>query len=313
MKSVADIFGCSKQTVHSWVNRFLKNNTLSRTSGSGRRRILSNEVIKKVILKIKRNRLITAREIQEDLGLENVSVRTIQRMISKYTHFKSFWTVRKPLISESNRKKRVRWCKEHLHWTIEDWKKVLWSDECVIPLRRFGRFRYWKKWNEIFDGRLYTPTVTRDKSVLIWGSFCYNGTGNLEPIEGQITSKSFVRMLRCHLKAIAARLFDGDDWIFQHDNARPHSAEHTEQFLRSEDVKILPWPAQSPDLNPIENLWAILKKGVRRRRVRNIHGLLIAIADEWNNLKDSTLSALVESMPRRCELVIAKKGHPTKY
>ncbi len=104
MKSVADIFGCSKQTVHSWVNRFLKNNTLSRTSGSGRRRILSNEVIKKVILKIKRNRLITAREIQEDLGLENVSVRTIQRMISKYTHFKSFWTVRKPLISESNRK-----------------------------------------------------------------------------------------------------------------------------------------------------------------------------------------------------------------
>jgi hypothetical protein len=75
MKSVTDIFGCSKQTVHSW---FLKNNTLSRTSGSGRRRILSNEVIKKVILKIKRNRLIPPREIQEDLGLENVSVRTIQ-------------------------------------------------------------------------------------------------------------------------------------------------------------------------------------------------------------------------------------------
>jgi hypothetical protein len=68
-------------------------------------------------------------------------VRTIQWMISKYIHtLNLFGLLGSHLSINQTEKKRVRWCKEHLHWTIKDWKKVLWSDECVIPLRRFGRF-----------------------------------------------------------------------------------------------------------------------------------------------------------------------------
>ena len=80
---------------------------------------------------------------------------------------------------------------------------------------------------------------------------------------------------------------DGKIWIFQDDNARPHRTTEVDQFKEDNDILSLPWPAQSPDLNPIEHLWDELEKRVRKREnlPKNLNELFAA---EWHNFEEKT-------------------------
>ena len=100
---------------------------------------------------------------------------------------------------------------------------------------------------------------------------------------------------------------------FQHDNDPKHTAKITSQFLSSKKVSVLPWPSMSPDLNPIEHLWGVLKRRVEEKKPRNIQKLKQEIEEEWKSIQPATSAALVESMPRRLEAVISNKGSNTKY
>ena len=73
------------------------------------------------------------------------------------------------------------------------------------------------------------------------------------------------------------------------------------------------WPAQSPDLNPIENLWSILDKHLSNRKPKIESELFELLRNKWEQLDMSILRKLVDSMPDRCRAVIANKGFPTKY
>ena len=73
------------------------------------------------------------------------------------------------------------------------------------------------------------------------------------------------------------------------------------------------WPSNSPDLNPIENLWGIVKRNVEKRMPQNIRNLERLMSEEWQNIPSSILISLVESMPRRCQLVIESNGERINY
>ena len=82
------------------------------------------------------------------------------------------------------------------------------------------------------------------------------------------------------------------------------------------EIKVLPdWPSQSPDLNPIEHLWAELERIIRSRSqaITNVAELETALQEEWGKISQSQVMALIESMPRRIEAVITNNGWPTKY
>ncbi len=84
-------------------------------------------------------------------------------------------------------------------------------------------------------------------------------------------------------------------------------------LLKKLRVKLLDWPSMSPDINPIEHLWSILKSKVEECKVSNIHQLRDVVMEEWKRTPVATCEALVNSMPKRVKAVLENIGGHTKY
>ena len=87
----------------------------------------------------------------------------------------------------------------------------------------------------------------------------------------------------------------------------------TSQLLEDMDVRLLPWPARSPDLNPLEHVWDILKRRMYHRDCRGLQELYSALREEWHGIPQDDLDNLIASMPRRVGEVIAQRGGHTHY
>jgi transposase len=109
--------------------------------------------------------------------------------------------------------------------------------------------------------------------------------------------------------------FPNGDCIFQQDNCSVHTAHLIRDYLQREGIRTLPWPAKSPDLNIIENLWFMLKYEIKKNieLIKNLQDLKKVIRDCWAGIKGSYIKTLYDSIPRRLRAVQVHKGHLTKY
>ncbi len=101
--------------------------------------------------------------------------------------------------------------------------------------------------------------------------------------------------------------------LFQHDNDPKHTSKATVGFLKKNRVNVIQWPSMSPDLNPIEHLWGILKRQVEHHSPSSIQSLKEVILEEWKKIDLAKCRQLVHSMPRRLGAVIKNRGGHTKY
>lgn len=225
---------------------------------------------------------------------------TIRSRIKESGEFNSYWAVRKPFINPVNRARRVEWCRAHLNWTKEQWKRVLWSGESPFVLSFKGRKRVWPTHNERYALNCLIGTVKHDKKVNIWGCFSANGVGRLHRIEGIMNQEIYLDILEDAMLNSADILFGRENWTFQQDNDPKHTAIQVRNWLAENDCAPMPWPAQSPDLNPIENLWSILDRRLCHRRCNTEAELFTALEEGWRSLPVDLLSRLVDSMPERC-------------
>jgi len=310
--------GHKKTTVHDTIKRYRDENRVESSPRSGRPPALSDRDKRGLTKIIKEERSQTLLQITEkfnetnDLSLSSSTVR-------KYLHELGYFGragVRKPLVSEKNRKDRLAWCRSRRNW-IDEWKLIIWSDESSFEIFQSDAYRWvWRKPKEKYDVDCLIPTVKHGKeSVMIWGCFVDVKLGPLVVVDGTINSEKYRNLLQDNLIPFLNSLDDDLAYIFQDDNARPHRAEATTKWKDENLISSLPWPAQSPDLNPIEHLWDALERKVRGRKPypKNKCELIVALKEEWDKIEPEILEKLIDSMPRRIESVINSKGYPTEY
>lgn len=280
----------------------------------GRKRKTSPNTDRNLLVHVKRNRFATAVELKEALPMgTSLCLNTIRSRIKESGEFNSYWASRKPFISANNRIKRLAWAKDHINWTVEQWRRVMWTDESPYVLRFNSKTRVWRLFNERYNPRCCKASVKHDAKIMVWGAFAAHGVGILHRINGVMDRFVYLDLLENVMLPSADMLFGRENWIFQQDNDPKHTAIIVREFIQDEEIPTFNWPAQSPDLNPIENLWSILDQRLKRRQVNTCEELFDALNHEWKRLPIDLLDRLVSSMPSRCQAVIDSKGWPTKY
>jgi transposase len=106
-----------------------------------------------------------------------------------------------------------------------------------------------------------------------------------------------------------------EDLIFQQDNDPKHTSKKAKTWMEDNNIALLDWPPQSPDLSPIEQLWTHTKKELCKYPTypKGVWEVWMRIEEVWNRIQPEVCQNLIESMPRRLQAVIKAKGGHTKY
>ncbi len=131
--------------------------------------------------------------------------------------------------------------------------------------------------------------------------------------ESTVNAAIYQEILEHFMLPSADKLYGDANFIFQQDLAPAHTAKGTKSWFNDHGVTVLNWPANSPDLNPIENIWGIVKRKMRDTRPNNADELKATVKEAWASIPPQQCHKLITSMPRRIEAVIKAKGAPTKY
>ncbi len=151
------------------------------------------------------------------------------------------------------------------------------------------------------------------QSVMIWAAMSSAGVGPLCFLKSTVNVAIYQEILEHFMLPSADKLYGDADFIFQQDLAPAHTAKGTKSWFNDHGVTVLDWPANSPDPNPIENLWGIVKRKMRDTRPNNADDLKATVKETWASIPPQQCHKLITSMPRQIEAVIKAKGAPTKY
>jgi len=169
--------------------------------------------------------------------------------------------IRKQIV---NRARRVSWCRQKLTWKTDDWKSVIFSDETQVVIGQNKNIYIWRKPHEVWRPECLGGGKCREISVMFWDCICYKGVGTLVPIDGNIDSRKYVKVLDENLWPVVCKNFAGKQFIFQDDNAPVHRLLLTRLWKKEHHISSFTWPAQSPVINVIENVWKVIKVHVQK-------------------------------------------------
>ncbi len=165
--------------------------------------------------------------------------------------------------------------KEKQNWTVAQWSKVLFSDESKFCIS-FGNQgpRVWRKGGEAHSPSCLKSRVKFLQSVMIWGAMSSAGVGPLCFLKTNVTALVYQYILGHFMLPSPKQLFKDAHLIFQQDLAPAHTVKSTNSWLNDHGVGVLDWPANSPDLNPTENIWGIVKRKIKNKRLKSVGGAL---------------------------------------
>ncbi len=315
-KKISNALLISQNTVAKVVQIFKKDGTATISQRRpGHPRKLTPRQERLLMRRVEENRhassLQLSKEVESQTGV-TISRDTIRRTLQR-NGMHGCCPRKKPLLKPRHKKACLEFARAHADKDEDYWDSILWSDETKINVFGTDAFKtVWRRKGEEYKEKCMVPTVKHGGgSVLMWGCMSAAGVGELHFIDGIMNSQMYCSILKekmlPSLRALGRRA------LFQHDNDPKHTSKATVGFLKKNRVKVIQWPSMSPDLNPIEHLWGILKRQVEHHSPSSIQSLKEVILEEWKKIDLAKCRQLIHSMPRRLGAVIKNHGGHTKY
>lgn len=286
----------------------------------GRRASLTDEEgdkIEELVIGSDEGRRMTYQAIADHLWPDgSVSAAAVRYQLVKRGYARRT-ALQKPALTEKHKKERLKWAEEHLNWSEEQWWSILWSDETWVTRGSHRRSLVTLKKGEELLSTCVDLKKQRKKGWMFWACFSGDNAGPhlyWEKEWGTVTSERYCQQV---IPLVHGWLQFFPELQFMHDNAPAHSAYLTADQLKERDIPVIFWPALSPDLNPIEHLWNILKDWLQQYypdpncTEKELHSHVI---EAWYTIATpEQLSRLVYSMKQRCVDVIAAQGGHTRW
>ncbi|CAG9112085.1 unnamed protein product [Plutella xylostella] len=302
-RAVAAQLHLSQSAVSRVYRRFQETGAFNRRPRTGRHRCTSERDDRFIVSTSLRNRHLTGVDVQQELRRVRqvaVSEWTVRRRL-KEANLTPKRPASGPKLTAGHRQARLQFAREHLDWSIAQWRSVLFTDECRVCLHGSDRRgRVYRRPGERFAQCCFAETVAYGGgSCMMWAGISLEGKTALVFVPGGgrgggLTADRYITdILLGHVVPYAE--FVGEDFVLMHDNARCHTARVSRQFLREKELRTMDWPALSPDLNPIEHLWDELKRRVRARNPvpASVDELKTALLEEWDGIPQETVKKLI--------------------
>jgi len=311
-RKIAKDLGVANGTVFNVISRFNRG-LISPSKRSGRPPKLDLETAKRLKLAAIQNR----RFFVDDLGKKfGVCPNTVRKYLKEMGYRKRV-AKKKPLLTEDQRTRRFQWAEKMWKKTKKFWKRVIYSDEsrfCQFSDAR--RVWVWRNVDETYEDDCLVPTVKKSKGVMAWAAIWFGGRSELIFVDGNVNRWKYMDMLdEGVLTLFQNKTLDKNEMIFMDDGAPAHRAFETELYKVENGINCLVWPGQSPDQNPIENLWFLLEKKLRENPVKpkSVFHLKEMLTFAFNSIDQKVIDNLFLSAPRRAKMLYNMKGGATKY
>lgn len=276
----------------------------------GRPKVLSERDERK-ILRLASNSYCSVKKIRAQSGVA-ASKWTVWRTISRSRNILRVKALAAPKLDDEHKMRRVRWAELRIRERT-DWTSVIFSDEKKFNLDGPDGYGYY--WHDLHKSpQLRMSRVLGGGGVMVWACIGMGGA-RWTFVEYTLNAHDyFNEVLRVDLVPFGEQL-GGPEWIFQHDGAKIHECAAKSPDFRRSIPRLLDWPSRSPDLNPVENVWAIIVNDVYAdgRQFDRVSDLREAIIVAFNRLDITVVQRLIVDMPNRVVKVVAKHGGHTGY
>ena len=208
---------------------------------------------------------------------------------------------------------RLAFAQKYCGWTIKEWERVVWTDESTFEVGKSSRqVHVWKNAYERYSSSCIVQSGRT--SLMIWGAFAGGQKSQLVFMpKDRHSAKDFVEVVyNVELLHFMSRVPQG---LLMEDGTPVHHSKVCEEWRQTNLLEKLDWPANSPDLYPIENLWKILKDAVQHGPIcpKILDDLKVVIEREWRLINGTKLLQLCHSMPSRLQAVIEANGGHTRW
>jgi hypothetical protein len=300
VRKIAKKVKCSISTVHHVCQQHVRHVNVEKLRHHGRKQLLSPCLLNHLFNIIRHNKNITSTELSrhffhhDNITLSDRTIRNYRRMIFHPVH-----EILIPPLQLRHYLDRIDYCLTH---KSSNFHTIVFSDEKSFCLDHTSNI-VWIEDNEPIPTREVSSTHT---SVMVWAGMWYRGRTELCFVNGSIDYRKYIQILDEYL---LPSMPNSNRFLFQQDNARPHIKIDVICWLRDHAVRLLdPWPAYSPDFNPIEHVWSWMAQYVKNEHPHDRPSLVESIERAWDAIPQKIIQAYIDALPARLQAVYNNGG-----
>lgn len=315
-RTISSALNVPLATISRTINLYRQTNSFSFKKRTGRKRSTSSRTDNAIARAATINPFASSSSIRAAIvagGDIQISARTIRRRLVE-KNLKSYRPAKKPMLSKKNVRDRIAFCKKYAHWTIDQWRNVVCADETTLTQHATFKACVRRPPGTRFSPKYTLPTVKNAPKIMVWGAIAARGRCGLWFMPPGTTVNGGVYLNILKEKLTTFMTMRGCSH-FLHDGAPCHRTRAVLEWLREERVELVgPWPGNSPDLNPLENCWRVVKEKVANHNPTSSKHLEEVIKQVWClEITPEYTDRLMCSMPDRIKQCLKVHGLHTKY